>query len=78
VLGDDDEFVTHPDARFQAPMTIHDKDIGAVPAQLLGLIKKRETGFVEGVDFRLGKPARFCVCPVPAADWTVVIVLPKG
>jgi hypothetical protein len=32
---------------------------------------------VEETDERTNKWSRFCVAPVPAADWTVVIVLPK-
>ena len=74
VLGDDDEFVSHPDARYQSPKTMQD-----VPAMdgLKQLIKSRKSGVVEEKDFRTNLWSRFCVAPVAAADWTVVIVLPK-
>lgn len=74
VLGDDDEFVSHPDSRFQSPKTMQD-----IPAMegLKQLIKTRKAGFVEEKDFRTNQWSRFCVAPVAAADWTVVIVLPK-
>jgi len=77
ILGDDGEFVSHPDSRYQAPKTIHDKDLDAVPRALLDLIQSRRAGFVEGTDFRTGTPARFCVSPIADVDWTVVIVLRK-
>jgi predicted Ser/Thr protein kinase len=75
VLGDDDEFVSHPDARYQSPKTMLD-----VPGmeELKRLIKSRKTGFVEEPDFRTRQWSRFCVAPVASADWTVVIVLPKS
>jgi hypothetical protein len=35
------------------------------------------TGFVEATDARTNLWSRFCVAPVAAAEWTVVMVLPK-
>jgi len=74
VLGDDDEFVGHPDTHYQAPLTIRD-----VPGMsgLKELVRSRKIGFVEELDPRTKLHSRFCVAPIPAAEWTVVIVLPK-
>ncbi|MBI3854193.1 MAG: protein kinase, partial [Planctomycetes bacterium] len=75
VLGDDDEFVSHPDARYQSPKTM--QDIPGMEA-LKKLVKSRQTGFVVEKDFRTDRISRFCVAPVPSAEWSVVIVLPHA
>jgi hypothetical protein len=70
----DDEFVSPPDSRDQAPKTI--QDLPGMTA-LKELVHSRKIGFVEEVDSRTGRHSRFCVAPIPSAEWTVVIVLPK-